>query len=513
MTTAAVHPTSKKMSVGDSFASGVMLMLVINIGQRVVGLVRNLGFCQFLSDAELGHWALANSFFVIAAPIAVLGLPGSFGKFAETYRIRQCLRSYFGRIATVCALSTSVLAVAMLANAPAFAWLVYGDAGTSIGHGTIRIVGWTALALLSQVGYNFIYDVALSLRQVRVISWMQMANGVTFTVLGIAWLTIANEWSVLLPSYAVACVLGMAIGAWCVWLMNHEEITQTAVVSHREMWPRILPFAAALWLTNLLSNSFELSDRYMLLHLSPGGEAIGQAAVGQYYCGRIIPNLLTSVALMLGGVLLPYLSSDWEAGRHQAIQNRVRQLISVVSFLFTGISIAAIAASPLLFEGLFEGRYADAQAILHLSLLQCTWASISMIAGTYLLCAERVHVGSGNLLLGLVANIGLNLPLIYYFGLPGSVIATAISNLLVMLLTFRSIGKYGCKVDRRALGLALLPAILLFGAATASCAITALFFIAGRTEWLLSKQDRADINAAVLPKLERFKIKLDSLWP
>ena len=78
------------------------------------------------------------------------------------------------------------------------------------------------------------------------------------------------------------------------------------------MWTRILPFAAALWCSNLIGNLFDLSDRYMLLHLTAAGEASGQALVGQFYCGRILPNLLLSLGMMLGGVLLPYLSCDWE---------------------------------------------------------------------------------------------------------------------------------------------------------------------------------------------------------
>ncbi len=46
---------------------GLSVMLVANVLQRVIGLLRNLGFCHFLSDADLGQWSLANSFFVIGA--------------------------------------------------------------------------------------------------------------------------------------------------------------------------------------------------------------------------------------------------------------------------------------------------------------------------------------------------------------------------------------------------------------------------------------------------------------
>ncbi len=503
----ATLPTQAVKSVGDSFAYGVLIMLTINVGQRVIGLIRNLGFCQFLNDAELGHWALANSFFIIAAPIAVLGLPGSFGKFVEYYRLRDCLQVYLTRVAIICAVSTLLFATAMIVASNSFAWLIYGEVTS------LRIVVWTAIALLAQVGYNFVYDVTLSLRHVRVISWMQMANGVSFTLLGVTWLAINRDWSMLLPCYSVACFLGMSVGAFCIWTNNSHELCIRGPLPNNELWPRVLPFAAALWITNLLTNSFELSDRYMLLHYSPGGVAQGQALVGQYYCGRIIPNLLTSIALMLGGILLPYMSKDWEAGQTLAIQRRMRQLLSLVSLLFTGLSVAAIIASPLLFDWLFSGRYAGAKAILNLSLLQCIWTSLSLIAGTYLLCAERVHAGSLNLFLGLIVNVGLNIPLIHYFGLTGSVVATAIANLVVMLLTFRSLHQLGCAISRQTLILACLPLVLLFGASAAAVGIAILFFIAGRTEWILSSEDRQEIDAFLLPKLSKSRIHLRSLWP
>ncbi len=113
MSSVAVRPQNTVADIGDSFARGVMVMLVINMGQRVVGLLRNFGFCQFLSEGELGHWALANSFFIFSAPLVVLGLPGSFGKFVEYYRQRGCLRAYLVRTVSVIATSAVVLACAM----------------------------------------------------------------------------------------------------------------------------------------------------------------------------------------------------------------------------------------------------------------------------------------------------------------------------------------------------------------------------------------------------------------
>ncbi len=499
--------TKKLGAIGDHFAYGLLIMLVINFGQRIVGIVRNIGFCQFLSDAELGQWALANSFFMIAAPLAVLGLPGAFGKFVEHFRQRLCLSAYLNRVAAVCVLSTGSIAFAMLIAKDSFAWLVYGSPAT------LQIVVWTVVALVAQVGYNFVYDVALSLRQVRVLSSMQFANGMCFAIIGMACLSLSHSWIVLLPSYAASCVVGALFGGWSVWRTCGQEFGDQGALPHSEMWPRILPFAVSLWLSNLLANSFELSDRYMLLHFSSGGESVGQALVGQYYCGRIIPNLLVSIALTLSGILLPYLSADWESGRRQEIQRRMGFVLSLLSLAFTAVSVAALVLSPLLFDWVFAGKYQAAQSILGLSLLQCTWGSVSMVAGAYLLCAERAKAASVNLLIGLLINIGLNLPLIQYYGLAGSVTATLIANLAVMLLTVISMSRAGCRIDSRTFALLFLPTVLLLGIHVAASCIAILVVIAGRTDWLLNREEKLNVDVALLPKLSRMGLSIQSLWP
>lgn len=101
------------------------------------------------------------------------------------------------------------------------------------------------------------------------------------------------------------------------------------------MWRRLLPYATALWTMNLLMNIFLLSDRYMIVHLLPAGGLDGLSAVGQYPSSRIIPLLFMSVATMFAGVLLPYLTADWEVGRKDAVRQSMRPLLSGVSIMLT----------------------------------------------------------------------------------------------------------------------------------------------------------------------------------
>ena len=72
----------------DSIAHGVALMLILTVVQRTVGFVRNVAVCRFLDPSELGMWNLAESFLILAAPLIIFGIPGSFGRYVEHYRQR-----------------------------------------------------------------------------------------------------------------------------------------------------------------------------------------------------------------------------------------------------------------------------------------------------------------------------------------------------------------------------------------------------------------------------------------
>lgn len=427
-------------------------MLLVNVLQRLVGLLRNLGFCNFLSDAELGQWAMANSFFVLAAPLAVLGLPGSFGKFVEIYRRQGALGYYSRSIGLVSGCGLICLSTAMCIAPEYFAWLVFNDRESA------RNIGWLISTLAAVTIFNFLNELMSALRQVRVVSAMQFLNSLGFAIFGVVALYWTRQWTALLPAYTAACILAMLPGLWVLYFGHAHELRRTGRIEG--MWMRVVPFAITLWCMNLLTNLFDVCDRALLLHLTPGDSSLGQALIGQYHCGRIIPNLLLSVAALLSGVLLPYLSADFETGQRDRMGKRLGQVLEMVAIVFSGASLVAILASPLLFDMTLNGRYQEARDILPLALLQCIWMSLFMLAQTYLFCIERGRQVTIILVLGLVLNGLLNYPFIAWFGLPGSVAATTLASGLILALVLWRIGKAGQPVGWRTSLICYAPSLL-----------------------------------------------------
>ncbi len=56
----------------------VMVLLVMAAVQRIVGFVRGVLVCRWLSPDELGQWDMAFGFLTLAAPLTVLGAARQF---------------------------------------------------------------------------------------------------------------------------------------------------------------------------------------------------------------------------------------------------------------------------------------------------------------------------------------------------------------------------------------------------------------------------------------------------
>jgi PST family polysaccharide transporter len=474
----------------DSLALGVSVMLGLSVLQRVVGLVRSILFCRLMSDEQLGAWSLAFSFLLLAAPLAVLGLPGSFGRYVERYRQRGQLAVFLRRTSLVIALlAASGVSVVCLAR-ESISWLVFNDTAHA------DLVLTLGLSLLAVIAVNYVVDLLTSLRQVRAVSLVQFAHSMVFAAvaLGLLYATPLGARAVVI-AYAVGGLAGIAVAAprlLHVWRSTGAESTADAP-SHRDLWSHLLPFAAWIWVVNLLTNLFEMADRYMIVHFAPGTSDQVHALVGQYHSSRVLPSIMMAAAGMVATVVLPYLSHDWEAGKREEVARRLNTLMVLVGLAFFAGGAAVLVASPVIFDWILAGRYRDGLAVLPCTLAYAGWFSISLVAQSYLWCAERAKLANVALLLGLITNVALNLALLPWLGLPGAVLATAAANALALALVLYFGRCAGMPWQRGALLVCLLPVVLGFGvwAALAGAAIVAL--VALRTEWLFTTTERKEI--------------------
>ncbi|NOY43579.1 MAG: hypothetical protein GXP26_17300 [Planctomycetes bacterium] len=453
------------------------------MAQRSIGFGRGILFCRWLSPEALGQWEMVYSFLLLAAPLAVLGIPGSFGRYLEHFRQRGHLITFLTRTAAwtvVCGASAVGIVVWF---APQFSHLLFGN------YEQERLVQGIALCLAAIILHHALTSLLIALRLFRVVSAMNFVHSMLFAILALGLLAFNASVSSILIGYGVACLVA-SLGA-IAWvgpgLCQAEQPVD--ILPQSEFWSRMLRFAFFVWLTDMLAHLFAIVDRYMILHVSgmPSVEALQQ--VGYYHGSRIVPLLLVSFADMFSGMVMPHLSHDWEAGRRAHVGRQVNFSIKLTSLGMVGFGVGVLLFSPLLFEVALAGKYTAGLAVLPWTLTGCVWFGIYVIAQNYLWCAEHARLAAIPLAIGLAVNIGLNILLLPLWGLYGAVVATGISTLVCLAILLLMNQHHGLKLDRGTWLLALLPATLVVGPGLAAAAWVSLVPFAVKTNLIFTNHE------------------------
>lgn len=470
-----------------TLVQSVAYLFGLSIAQRVIGLVRGLLVCIWLTPALLGPWDLANKFFFLASPLLVLGIPGSFGRYLEYYRQHGALRSVLRRTALVCLTMCALGWLTFQLCAEPLAELFF------LHREKADLLQLTSTCLLAVVAFNFLVEVLNALRLVRLnalIQFGQSACFAVFCVAGLAWWR-ADSTAVICAYAAASCAMLLAGGAA---LARHlRKLPRDRVLlPQRDLWAKLLPFAAWVWVANLLTNLFDSSGRWMLLNWTPNAtEQIQDSLAGNYHVAQLIPALMVTLACMLGGTLLPYLARDWESGRRERVSDKMNLAMKLMALAVVGGSMVVLAFKPLLFQVAFRGKFDDGEAILNLALAGCAWGALLAFIQTYLWCAERARAGCISLAIGLAVNVLLHRLWVPSYGIHGSMLATAIASLAVLGVLFVLCVRAGMRLDRGTVGASLLPGLLLFGLWPAAAGLAlCLIVLATRREWLFTPSER-----------------------
>ena len=160
---------------------------------------------------------------------------------------------------------------------------------------------------------------------------------------------------------------------------------------------------------NLFCHLFGIVDRYMLVHYSGLDNEAALTLVGHYHASRIIPLLFLSVADLLAGAVMPYLSHDWEIGERTRVSERLNIVLKLTSLVMLAGGVVVLWASPLLFRVAFQGRYNEGLAVMPWTLTYCIWYSLLLVAQNYIWCAEKAKLGVLPVVAGLAINIAIDL--------------------------------------------------------------------------------------------------------
>ena len=310
--------------------------------------------------------------------------------------------------------------------------------------------------------------------------------------------------SAVTVGFGISCGIGLLPAIWVLWKYRSGISDSGEALTHSQMWKRIAPYAVWLWMSNLLCNLIEVADRYMLIHWSTLPAEQAQGTVGQYHSGQVVPLLLTSVATMLAGVLIPYMSKAWEKDDREGAIKQLNWTVKLTSLVFTAGGVVVLLFSPLLFDWILQGRYSGGLSVLAPTLVYCIWYSLFAVGQNFLWIAEKGKWTALAIGVGLATNIILNMILIPLYGLHGAVIATSIGNLTIVSLLFGLNHWFGCRTDVGIWFCAGLPLILLLGKPSAVIAIVAVGLYLWTSDSVLSAEEKSDVGKLIREKLGKY---------
>lgn len=501
--------SEQPIDIGDSLAFGVVFALILTVAQRVIGFVRGIALCRVMSEEELGLWSLAFSFLMLLGPLAVLGLPGTFGRFVEHYRLKGELSHFLKKMTVACAITTLLLSTTLWILAKPLAELLFSDPSQN------NLVVALGFSLLTVVLVNFVSSALEALRYIRLVTWIRFSSGVVFSVISlVAVLAISPSATVVTYCFSASCVIGLLPAVWFICKSRQPANLDTPRISS-SIWKKIAPYAAWMWVVNIAANCFEMADRYMLLKLAPGGPSIGQAWVGQYHSSRVVPLLFVGVATMLAGVLMPYLTSAWEQNKHRQILKQMDLTVKLSSVGFTLCGCMVLLIAPWLFTFVLQGRYDAGLQILPVTLVYCTWYGMFLVAENFLWLKGKGRLAFVAILAGLVINVVCNWLLIPVYGLYGAVLATGFANLVCLIVLSVFNRQSGWPIGFQYVFYMMLPGLLIAPVSIVIAFVLVLLFAVWKTDFALDSQERAQLSVMFEKLLAKFgfKRRTDSVTP
>src|SRR5262249_949337 len=148
----------------------------------------------------------------------------------------------------------AMVVTSLLACSEWFSRAIFGSGGSP------SLVTLAALALVALVGFNTWFELFGGLRLFRLAAAMQFFQSLLFAGLGVAlaltWQPTALSLVAAFGGASALCWLGALPWLRKAWRSLPADTTPLA---QRDLWRKLIPFAASVWIANWLANLFDLA--------------------------------------------------------------------------------------------------------------------------------------------------------------------------------------------------------------------------------------------------------------
>jgi O-antigen/teichoic acid export membrane protein len=324
------------------------------------------------------------------------------------------------------------------------------------------VVAYCSLALVPFAAFAFSMELILSLRLGRHATY---ANFLSTAILAVASLLLLTLWQAtalaMLAAFAIAYTIPVLWNGRRLAGLAQELPADRQTLPWSATWLSMLPIIFTFWLADFLGNFFYLIDRYMLINLLDEASETVLSQIGNYEAAQVLPLVYLAVTGWIAKTLMPYLAKSWETGAREDVISQVLFSIKLVGFgsVFSGLLL--VGFSDGLFTLLFAGKYGAAVPLLPYTILFYIGCGTTTLLMNYFWCIGQARWAMLALVVGCLANVGINWVAIPPHGILGAAWGTTCGIIGQVLVLLAVAWVFGLRADL-GVGLLGLSTLLLF---------------------------------------------------
>lgn len=210
---------------------------------------------------------------------------------------------------------------------------------------------------------------------------------------------------------------------------------------NKPYWKKINIFqhlmpSIALFIPEIATNIYLVLNKTML------GSVVSVQSSGFYDQSDKIVKMVLAIVTATGTVMLPHVANAFANGEKQKTKEYLYDSFAIVTTISVPMFMGIVAVSSKLVPLFFSDRFGIVVPLLAIESIVILLIAWSNAIGTqYLLPTKQTNKYTVSVVLGALVNIVMNIPLIFWLGTIGAVIATVISEFSVTLYQLFAVRK------------------------------------------------------------------------
>lgn len=413
------------MTIYHKFTKDVGIVAISEIVIKFRPIIFLPILTAFLTTSEYGVYASLLVTVSFLLPFGTLGIDSGIIRFLAAEKEKRNISRGFITIFLFASLSTVFIAFLLFLSADLMAKTVFGSPDSV---NVIKIASlWVPLQALLGICITF-----FQMRQkMHIYSVINLANGFLPVMLGAVFLYSGYGLLEFVWSFVIVQTILILIAITAI--LKDVGISKP----NFSLINPYLKFGLPLVLAAFSGSVLNVGDRYVV------GLMMGAAAVGIYSVAYTIGSTVTTVLSPISVALLSPASKSYDAGRHNEVKNylnySIRYFLMLAIPAAVGLSILSKPlTSSLTNENFLLGSFGVTATIALSTIFYCLFNINSIV-----LYLEKKVILTVKLLafFGLL-NVLLNIPLVMYFGLFGSALATLVCFIGLFVTSFVLIRGY-----------------------------------------------------------------------